>query len=510
MLMRGLLEQSFESEPRITAAPSPTESLLCGESPESLWPQEIRKNEVIRNESALRMTAISGLEKIFSCVPQADIDVEQMVSSGLVDESVVIEMYNSMIRFFEIDSYNSRLILYFPFELIPHLSWQGASGELQDVAEKFRQKFKSCWQNILWVNDVRENFIEGDVLEPEMRTSPLERVPKAAHLIPFLVSRDIVSISELEDLIHKNTGTVLQKTVAETLPVLVDLNLLSSEKMNEILALDGLELQKKKPVSVSEPQMTAARAKWLETKNEPVRAPKYSERQLEMNFIEVQKNLGTDIESLKHASELILNDPELSRFFYPVSILFGSKLKGYGSFSADTDVAIFVRNGVSIDERASLKDKLRQVFPPEKFKDGVVEFWLEERGDQLSVIDFSDSDKNLADSTWSHVLFEGVWVGDRAALEELHQNLLSGYLYSRGKTIQGADARRIWLEEMERDTLQYRLMHKGYKRIFSKQGGIATEHADFIDGESVFYDSGYRRLALKLFLRKVFLPQLKK
>lgn len=138
-----------------------------------------------------------------------------------------------------------------------------------------------------------------------------------------------------------------------------------------------------------------------------------------------------------------------------------------------------------------------------------MEFWLEADGDELSIQNFENPDSSLGDSSLPHPLL-GAWCGDRGAIEELYKKLMPGYLYSKGKTIDGEAARHLWLKQMEHNTLQYRLMHKGYQRFFPEQGGIHTAHSDEIDGDSTFYDSGYRRLATKLFLDRVFLPQLEK
>jgi hypothetical protein len=58
---------------------------------------------------------------------------------------------------------------------------------------------------------------------------------------------------------------------------------------------------------------------------------------------------------------------------------------------------------------------------------------------------------------------------------------------------------------MERDTLLYRLMHKGYEQFFPRFGGD-EDYANRVDGESMFWDSGYRWLATRLFVNRVFLP----
>jgi len=108
------------------------------------------------------------------------------------------------------------------------------------------------------------------------------------------------------------------------------------------------------------------------------------------------------------------------------------------------------------------------------------------------------------------VLLEGAWCGKKEAIKELYEKLLPGFLHSQDKKIADIDARKIWMKELERDTLQYRLLHKGYARLNVEQGGIKTKNGNDIDKNSMFWDSGYRRLATKLFITKVFLPQLEK
>jgi hypothetical protein len=57
---------------------------------------------------------------------------------------------------------------------------------------------------------------------------------------------------------------------------------------------------------------------------------------------------------------------------------------------------------------------------------------------------------------------------------------------------------------MERDTVLYRLLHKGYERYFPIQSPYAGATA--IDGDSAFYDPRFRRFATELYLGRVFLP----
>ena len=458
----------------------------------------------------MRNVCSSNLNKIYNSVQQADVEMEKALETGLIEEGLLIDTYKKLIEVLESDPYNKRLILYFPFELIPQIPSEKRSEELETISRKFISTYMDLWYQLLSTNDVRANFIDGDVLEIDLRTKPLERVTKVAHLIPILVRKGLISIDQISKLIEDNPGTTLQQSIVETLPVLVDMNLLSKHDMENILQTNHLEITKRQPVVLSEDKITEARRKWLKEKDEPIVITDKRPDQLDMPFVQREETLRDDISIIKSAMESIKSNPELNSILYPVSILFGSRLKGYGADNADLDVAIFIKPGISAQQKEGVQSLITDTFSHSKIQGKVFEFWLEEKDGELEIINFPNPDTNIGDNTCTHILFEGAWVGDESATKELYEKLLPGYLYSKGKDIRGKDARKIWLEEMEKDTLQYRLMHKGYGRFYERQGGIKTEHSDQIDGDSMFYDSGYRRLATKLFLSKVFLPQLER
>jgi predicted nucleotidyltransferase len=221
-----------------------------------------------------------------------------------------------------------------------------------------------------------------------------------------------------------------------------------------------------------------------------------------------QINLSAELEELAAVAKTIENNPKLSETLYPVSIIYGSKIKGYGTKNADLDLAVFIKPGQDFSQRPQIQESLAGVLKSEKIKGGATEFWLAEKGADLEIKDFPSWDKKLGSSALAHVLFGGAWCGNKEAIKELYEKLMTGYLYSRDKKIQGQDARGLWLSEMERDTLQYRLLHKGYANSNLERGGIQTRNSASIDSSSSFWDSGYRRVATKLFIDKVFLPQL--
>src|SRR3989338_10436077 len=89
---------------------------------------------------------------------------------------------------FLLDEENIRIILYLPFNLLP------------SPGTTFADIYLKSWKKLLTANenDLRTNFVDGDVLEPELGENP--RVRKAAHLIPELVKNGLVTISEVIDL----------------------------------------------------------------------------------------------------------------------------------------------------------------------------------------------------------------------------------------------------------------------------------------------------------------------
>jgi len=225
-------------------------------------------------------------------------------------------------------------------------------------------------------------------------------------------------------------------------------------------------------------------------------------------FSENLKTVEKEMVEVQSAVASIETNPELSQMIYPIALVFGSKLKGYGAEDTDIDTAVLIKPEVPFNEREKLQKLLRDTFSQEKIQGEVVEFWLQEKEGKLSVRDFDEHDTLLGENYWTYILFGAAWQGDKNAIRELREKLLVPYMYDTDKKIKGQDARALYLSEIERDALQYRLMHKGYERSFPSYGGIHTAHADEIDGESMFYDSGYRQLATKLFASRVFLPKL--
>jgi hypothetical protein len=223
-------------------------------------------------------------------------------------------------------------------------------------------------------------------------------------------------------------------------------------------------------------------------------------RVLELDLDEIG-NVMTNLETIH---------PELATLIYPTALLIGSRTKGYAAKSSDLDIAVFARPTSSKEQDTRIQDLAREALADEKFDGKVMTYWLYETADGLWIRDKEDAGgPTCGNQTFAHPL-RGMWCGDESAIRELHEQLLPEFLYSADKELYDVPAREVWHEELERETLQYRLMHKGYERLRPRRGGISTAHANAIDGQSLFYDSGYRRLATQLYIDRVFLPQLER
>ncbi|MEI7995753.1 MAG: hypothetical protein WCH01_12710, partial [Methylococcaceae bacterium] len=103
---------------------------------------------------------------------------------------------------------------------------------------------------------------------------------------------------------------------------------------------------------------------------------------------------------------------------------------------------------------------------------------------------------------WVHELFNTAWIGDEKSIANIQHKLITCYFNE-----QNVDTRAKCIERLEQDLLQYRLMHKGYARHYPAYNERLPQDYE-IDGQSVFYDSGYRQIATKLFIDKVFIPKI--
>lgn len=616
---------SFEAEPALVVTPPPIDALLKVNGEDSYLPHEVMENEERIKQANLRLQILEILQSVPS-----PLNTTESQPNPLPDE-----LYPALTELLNSDSQNKRIVLYLPFEWIPNINQPDQVSENNQLqTEAFLYAYKTAWLSLLSSAEFRADYNDGDIPEPEFRNEKLPKVVKAAHLIPHLLERGVLSMDEITTLFEEANNTTLQNSLADGLYVAREKNLITDDQLarmksspNTFVAntarLIEIEVQiptetpsEKTELSsiiatyeaeiantqteVQNTPMAEARRAWLlaaeSEKNIEKYATKITERadiatlldsdklthltlglraieylvrkesnnetkealtkeyesvlesyltheteairsaakktlhhlhslglisddslsaqglelpQLNASAETVLKGMDSDIKQFTEAAEQIKNNEVLAKHVYPVIVFLGSRMKGYAAAAADFDAAIFVKPGVSEDDRQLIQTELTSVFANTPAT-GAMEFWLEEKSDgDYTVKNYEILDEKRGDGTLVHPLL-GAWCGDDKAIAELQAKLIPQYLFSKDTTIMNVDARSIWLNEIEHTTLKYRLMHKGYSRFSASQLEAPTAHSDLIDGQSAFYDPGYRRLATELFLKKVFLPQLSK
>lgn len=603
-----------------------------------LLPHSIQTNETIQAESEFRRKLALSIDTVFKSVPHGlSVSIPEHVSNGTLGENLVIDLYNDLHSFLVSDPYNKRLVLYMPFELLPDTTWIPSSLELEMAVEHFVNAYLEKWNVLLTVYDIRANFVDGNLIDQEHQAGNSPRVSKAAHLIPHLVSKGILSVqNDVFRIFEAHTNPTLRSSIADAIEELGEMQLLSSDDISYMKTSDDRLLQllailattPKKPetqknlgasledicaciirdieklVESTYPNGTVkseSRLVWEQKQHIAETLEYYSTELYEsiqtgsictdgvlelmrynaspycvsagiiglgklfnsftgddletalvlaqhmlhvfeaiyptgtpvvQDVIEVTynqlynlgllkeshvdwarfypkrleermtlENLGIQSEKArieKFISEGIAKG-ELQTYIFPIVVLYGSRVKGYAAATADSDIAVFIKPNIPFAKRAHIQDLLCTELEKYGLPKQVLEFWLTQQDDELKIQDFDLEETFLGESTFTQVLFHGLWIGEHKIMSMVSQNLIPYYFA-------GNPYRSTWLEELERNTLQYRLMHRGYNRYYSPQDRTRPSH--YIDGHSTFWDSGYRILATKLFIEKVYVPRM--
>jgi hypothetical protein len=619
------MEKITKTDALVQAAPElvfspPAIDLLYPGQDDYFWPDTVRNNLELKKQTEKRLHLSKQLDYLFSLFANCDKEFFLKGRSDLAESKAeqkkIAAVYHELTDFIESEANNCRLIIYLPFELIPDQTLSNLAPELQDACKRFMAVYLEKWLSLLASHDLRVDFVDGDILEPELRTEPLPLVSKAAHLAPVLITKGLITTEQIADLAENSADMVLKDSLREALITAskqeADVRkfgtqlarLTNQQTLSDWLKQADEEIRLLGSSSAF-PEFLQARALWEKDRDQEKAIDYYSQRiaeslfsgslslsdwqalclfsntesaqllgvsslnkflhklalndlsqaqdiaaRLQTKLFEMQAsgsialkkqiekmcfhcahlaivnqaflaslaitipNLGElfsfnpkefteEAEILSAAQARLKKDPELSRYFYPLFLLYGSRVKGYGSKYADIDLAIFVRPDVDASSRDKVRDLSQKLFAGDKRVGSILEFWLSRNGSGLRIKDYPFSsyttpDKSVANSYFSHVLFGSVWFGSKELIKYFYEEIMVRYLYPQNNLDANASDHLIWLREKERDILRYRLMHKGYSRV----------RPSVQDDTDSFWDSGYRQIAAKLFITKVFLPQL--
>ena len=460
----------------IIRAPSPIESLVFG--PIGVW--DILQYDQFDSRIKLR----------------------EKLNSHKIDEELYF-LINDLL-----DSGNDRFVLYCPFDIIPHCNLYRKCNKHVDG---FLELYMNSWNRMLGVFDNSADFLDGDLENSDMTI-------QASYLAPILMQKELINSGDYE---HYKPRNLLQNMYFNG-SVLYDGNQYSGidgkrskwlrshryNKSVEYIA-KSVNVFKFHPLSIDSKNIfisgirsaiESSRSKELYNKFRHNLIEFLHDDALYDSVVKTFRRLySIGVIGLEELDQLGIRyynldgrfcenlngvgitqfDDELLRYIYPVSVLYGSRLKGYGRGSSDIDRAVFIRPGVVEDIGPLLKSRFGDV----------VEYRLEEDGDYLKIINNPELKPEFGYDLDVHVLFGGVWDGDASTISMFGQKLLQPYIDSCDKKL-----RRVWLENMERDVLQYRLLHHGYESCCA------------VASDNVFMDDGYRWLAAKLYASNVLVP----
>ncbi|MFA6897816.1 MAG: hypothetical protein WC250_00185, partial [Candidatus Paceibacterota bacterium] len=229
----GQSQESYEAS-KITLTPPPGESLLRLDSPESLWPADVKQNEKLRDEAEVRLKLTADLEKVFEAIPDADVEIAEALRSKLIKPEVLTRVYDELSNFLETENGAERILLYLPFEILPASDLKTESAELDRAAKQFNQSYLRKWRTLLTISDTRANFVDGDIPEVELRSKPLPRVIKAAHFVPKLVEKNLLTADTVVDLLENSEDETLSDSLMDAIPVLADLGFLPAKTFDRL------------------------------------------------------------------------------------------------------------------------------------------------------------------------------------------------------------------------------------------------------------------------------------
>jgi hypothetical protein len=517
------------------------------------WPEAFKNDPKLGPQIAERQQQARRINETLESIPHPTVSVETAVTNQDLSERQAESLYIDLADMLANED-NRRLVLYLPFEVLPAADWTPQDDYLQQAIWQFKDSYMKAWHQLLTVYDVRANFVDGDVLETELREADLPRVVKAAHLAPQLVEKGLLTSQEVTELYETTEDTVLktslaeafgqQPKVAEAAPTAITerrADWLRQKQADQVVSQQAAELVpailnettlpsgysdsvlveairlaiEQDPLVMYEAYKDELQKLWpTEDEDTKKRLIKTYRHLYQYGMVEANQLADLDItvssltgdfshnmnlmwpelEKIQALTATLETDPELDELVYPVVVVGGSRLKGYGEHNSDTDLGIFVKPGVPEATKAIIRQRAAELFGAD---DQPIEIWLEEHNGALTIRDLVEPDHGTADAYWTHLLFNTVWVGQDSVVNKIRQQLLFPYFEQNQN-------RDLYLERLEQDLLQYRLLHKGYERHYPR---VSAPQPEAVDGQSIFWDSGYRRLATQLFLSRVFLPK---
>lgn len=327
-----------------------------------------------------------------------------------------------------------RLTLYLPFNVLEHAP--------EGFCDAYLGNWKRCWG----YRDIRECFNQGDIYERTARRGEPERIVKAMHLLPWLVQYGYLSANDVVTIVRfMREDQLLCWSAYDALEIMEKREQISRDQSFKIREFMSCLTPR---LATSELLVeTPARKQWLAERSQ--------------NY-----GVGEEFELRNPTGPFSANLDESVQAFTPkagqITLIGGSRLKGYGRPQSDYDIYHYDLYSGQILEMVPLCDDIANV---------------------------------------AHIILGMAWMGP-------DEKNVAAAQYEAAKHYISLDAetRQRCLNRMEMDLLQFRLMHKGFPAAHPRDCSIETRMFDSIDGASAFYDDRYRIIATELFIKYLWLP----
>jgi hypothetical protein len=605
--------EKLKTQPEVILKPASVDLFYLGTDLETSLPDEIKNDRSAQQQAEKRRILAAQLTEIFEVLSKSDVDLDSATEKGLIDRQKVTNLYENFSQFMEADENNGRIILYLPIALLPDQNKIINQDNQLNIAKiKFGQAYRNAWIRLLFESEVKASFVDGDVLEEGLGEP--ERIRKAGHLIPFMVEKGIINVTDILNIINLNSDPELLRSVGSGIKVTKEMGfiekndwekiqqladakpeLLDKFKVTENFNQDSQNISLKRQIWLKQTRIDAIIqkteknlvAKILSGENTisdlyrtgfsqkdniqfqiaVVRAlfktgevkkgnsieqilpiiteiwvSNISDLQNEIisglnrwnklnlvphayleNFgvkpivlaiplpIDLNEYLENDGQMLKGVIRKISENKYLSENIYPIILIFGSRIKGYAEKQADTDLAVFFKPGVNPQRRSEILEKLYQEIPELSRIDKLLEFWTTEKDGIYNILPITENTPpNIVGPDQVHFLLGGAWFGKTPEIKKIYESICINYLDLSKFGDKKNEVRMQLLRQIELDMLQYRLMHKGYRRFYPSKRLDGNEYLKEIDWESDYWDEGYRQVATLLFLSRVFLPDIGK
>ncbi len=493
-----------------TTSPLGVEFFLAGNKQPSSHLADILTDPKLLEQAAQRRKLHDLLKQVFSEIPDPHKDIAQAVIEGVTEISTVEKLYDSLSDFIEQDPNNTRLILYLPFALLPDMTGKDSTNIPTLSARRLAGAYRDAWIRQLHTIEPRANFTNGDIFEPGLGEP--ERIAKAGHLVPEIITRGIINTRDLSLLISNIEDPEILKPLAEGATVAYHAGLIPDSEWESLSATIDTKLKfvTLGPDMHDESQFThvsEARKIWLaNVAKEAQIPPLYDSIDFSDPLPVKPETLAKDFAFAHDAMKKIHDDPILSQALYPSMLVFGSRIKGYARVNSDYDGAIFFKPGVTIEDREAILTRLYEIAPEIKKIAQLLEYWMQEDEEGLRFKEIPNNLKSVG-AKQVYLFLNGAWISHGNEHTQIQRDTLNQYVHlPQGDN--NNPVRKALLTRLEQDILQYRLLHSGYRKVNPSHKKSAPTNGHLIDWNSDFWDPGYRRVASQLFLSRVFLPQL--